>query len=105
MTDVRARTTTGARNGLHYLVYGFGLLLALLTASCGNGVVQVGTPVITLTAKPGRFASYIVTIGAIELTRDDGVVVQFPSVNLRVDLANLSTSVNMLEAPAMQVGT
>lgn len=105
MTDVRARTTTGARNGLRYLVYGFGLLLALLTASCGNGVVQVGTPVITLTAKPGRFASYIVTIAAIELTRDDGNIIGFPAQNQRVDLANLSTYANLLGAPAVPIGT
>jgi len=105
MTDVRARTTTGARNGLHYLLYGFGLLLALLTASCGNTIVQVGTPVITLTAKPGRFASYIVTIDSIELTRNDGTVVELPAINQRVDLANLSTYANLLEAPAVETGT
>jgi hypothetical protein len=105
MTDVRARTATGARTGLHYLVYGFGLLLALLSASCGNTIFQVGTPVITLTAKPGRFASYVVTIDAIELTRDDGAVVELPVVNQRVDLANLSAYANLLEAPAVQIGT
>ena len=105
MTDVRARTTTGARNGLRYLVYGFGLLLALLTTSCGTGIFQVGTPIITLTAKPGRFASYIVTISAIELTGQDGSVVQLPAVNERVDLANLNAYANLLEAPAVQIGT
>lgn len=105
MTDVRARTTTGARNGLRYLVYGCGLLLALLTASCGNTIFSVGTPVITLTAKPGRFASYIVTIGTIQLTRQDGGIVQLPVVNQRVDLANLSAYANLLEAPAVQIGT
>ncbi|HEY6922513.1 MAG TPA: DUF4382 domain-containing protein, partial [Steroidobacteraceae bacterium] len=105
MTDVRARTATGARNGLRYLIYGFGLLLALLAASCGNQIFQVGTPVVTLTAKPGRFATYIVTIAAIELTRDDGSVVELPAINQRVDLANLSAYSNLLEAPAVQVGT
>jgi uncharacterized protein DUF4382 len=105
MTDVRARTTTGARNGLRYLIYGFGLLLALLTASCGNGIFQVGTPVITLTAKPGRFASYIVTIDAIQLTRQDGGVIELPATSQRVDLANLSAYANLLEAPAAQIGT
>jgi hypothetical protein len=105
MTDVRARTTTGARTGLHYLVYGFGLLLALLSASCGNTIFQVGTPVITLTAKPGRFASYIVTIDAIELTRQDGAVATLPVQSQRVDLANLSAYANLLAAPALEIGT
>ena len=104
MTDVRARTITGARHGLRYLGYGFALLLALLTASCGHNIFQVGTPVITLTSEPGHFASYIVTIAAIELTRDDGTIVQLPTINQRVDLANLSTYANLLEAPAVQTG-
>jgi hypothetical protein len=80
-------------------------LLALLTASCGHSIFQVGTPVITLTSKPGRFATYIVTLSAIELTRQDGAIVQLPTINQRVDLANLSTYANLLEAPAVQTGT
>ena len=105
MTDVRARTSTSARNGLRYLLYGFGLLLALLTASCGNTIYSVGTPVITLTAKPGRFTSYIVTIDEVQLTRNDGAVVTLPAFSQRVDLANISANYQLLEAPAVAIGT
>jgi hypothetical protein len=104
-TDVRARTTTGARSGLRYLIYGFGLLCALLTASCGNSIFSVGTPVILLSAKPGRFTSYIVTIDQITLTRQDGTVVELPTINEQVDLANLKAYTNVLAAPAVATGT
>lgn len=105
MTDARARTTTGARNGLRFLGYGFALLLALLTASCGSDIFQVGTPVITLSATPGRFTSYIVTIDSVQLTRQDGNVFQLPIVGQIVDLANLKAYTNLLEAPPEPIGT
>jgi len=57
---------------LRYLLRGLGLLLALLAASCGNNNFIVGTPVVTMTAKPGRFASYIVNVYSIQLTDKDG---------------------------------
>jgi hypothetical protein len=105
MTDARARTITGARNGLRFLGYGFALLLALLTASCGSDIVQVGTPVITLSSKPGPFTSYVVTIDTITLTRQDGNVYQLPIVSQIVDLANLKAYTNLMEAPPEPVGT
>ncbi|MGH8210453.1 MAG: hypothetical protein ACREU6_12860, partial [Steroidobacteraceae bacterium] len=105
MTDVRARTSSGARNGLSFLLCGLGLALALLTASCGNNIFVVGTPVVTLSAEPGRFTSYIVAIDQIELTGNDGAVVVLPTLNERVDLAHLSSFANLLEAPAVPIGT
>lgn len=104
MTDVRVRTTA-AGYGLHRLVYAFGLLVALLTAGCGNDVSSVGTAVITLSAEPGRFTSYIVTIDQITLTREDGTLILLPTVNERVDLANLHAYTNVLAAPPVGVGT
>ena len=104
MTDVRARTMTGARNGLRYLVYGFGLLLALLGASCGNYIYSVGTALVTLHSKPGRFTSYVVVLSEIQLTRDDGNIIQLPFVSQRVDLANLGNVQNLLGAPPVEIG-
>jgi hypothetical protein len=106
MTDVRARTSSGARNGLRIALHGLGLVLAaLFIASCGSSTFQVGTPVVTLSAKPGRFTSYIVTITQITMTRQDGTVVGLPAINERVDLAHLSRYANLMEAPAVEVGT
>jgi hypothetical protein len=90
---------------LRYLLYGFGLLLALLTASCGNSIFSVGTPVVILTAQPGRFTSYIVTIDAIVLTRDDGNTYTLPMGGQRVDLANLKAFTNVLAASPAPIGT
>ena len=109
MTDVRAHTRSGARNGLRSLVCGMGVgLAALLISSCGNSTFVAGTPVISLSAKPGRFTSYIVTLAQIYLTRQDGSLFYVPSTTTgtaeRVDLANLSNT-NLLEAPAAATGT
>jgi hypothetical protein len=105
MTDVRARTMPGARSGLRYLIYGFGLLLALLGASCGSNIFSVGTALITLHSKPGRFTSYVVTLSEIQLTRQDGNVIQLPFVNQRVDLANMGNFQNLMGAPPVEIGT
>ena len=105
MTDVRARTTTGARNGLRYLIYGFGLLLALLGASCGSNIFSVGTALVTIHSKPGRFTSYVVILTDIQLTRQDGNVIELPFLNQRVDLANIGPSLNLMGAPPVEIGT
>jgi hypothetical protein len=102
--DARARTDSGARNGLHYLLRGLALVLVLLTASCGEETFVVGTPIITFTAKPGRFTSYIVTIDEIEMTRRDGTTIELPTIDERIDLAHISSYVNLLEVPALGVG-
>jgi hypothetical protein len=106
MIDVRARNNSGARNGLRFLLRGLGALLAVLfVTSCGNDIFVVGTPIVTLTAQRGHFTSYIVTIDEIEMTRKDGTVIELPTVSERVDLANLGNFVQLLEVPAIGVGT
>jgi len=106
MIDVRARNNSGARNGLRFLLRSLGALLAVLfITSCGNDIFVVGTPIVTFTAQRGHFTSYIVTIDEIEMTRKDGTVIELPTVSERVDLANLPNFVQLLEVPAIGVGT
>jgi hypothetical protein len=104
MTVVRARTSPGARIGLRFLLCGLGLAIALLTTSCGSNVFIPGTPVVTLTSKPGRFTSYIVTLVDIYLTDQNGNTFTMPGpYNQRVDLAHLDKYTNVLELyPAEQ---
>ena len=106
MIDVRARDNSGARNGLRFLLRGLSAALAILfVTSCGNNLFIAGTPVITLTAQRGQFTSYIVTIDQINMTRLDGTVVQLPLVSQRLDLAQQTNFVQLLQAPALQEGT
>jgi len=105
MTDVRARISQSARTGTRYLLCGLGLLLALLTASCGNNVFVPGTPVVTITDRSGAFTSYIVTLYSIQMTATDGTVVTLPMINQQVDLVELSNFIEVMAAPAAQVGT
>jgi hypothetical protein len=106
MIDVRARNNSGARNGLRFLLRGLTAVLAVLfITSCGNDIFVVGTPIVTLTAQRGHFTSYIVSIAEIEMTRKDGTVIELPAVSERVDLANLPNFTQLLEVPAVGVGT
>ena len=106
MIDVRARDLSGARNGLRFILRGLGVLLVLLfVTSCGNSIFIVGTGVVTLTTQRGHFTSYVVNIDAIEMTRKDGTVIELPTLNLRVDLAQISSYVNLLETPALGEGS
>jgi hypothetical protein len=106
MIDVRARDNSGARNGLRFLLRGLSAALAILfITSCGNNLFIAGTPVITLTVQRGDFTSYIVTIDQINMTRQDGTVIQLPLVSQRVDLAQQTNFVQLLQAPALEEGT
>jgi hypothetical protein len=106
MIDVRARDNSGARNGLRFLLRGLSAALAILfITSCGNNLFVAGTPVVTLTAQHGQFTSYIVTIDQINMTRQDGTVIQLPLASLRVDLAQQTDFVQLLQAPALGEGT
>jgi hypothetical protein len=106
MTVVRARTRSGARTGLRSVICGFTAVLALLATACGNNNFDVGTSVLTLTSTSSTpFASYIVTIDDIILTRQDGTPVQTLSVPERVDLTQYSSLAELLEAPPVGVGT
>jgi hypothetical protein len=106
MIDVRARDNSGARNGLRFLLRGLSAALAILfITSCGNNLFIAGTPVITLTAQHGQFTSYMVQIDQINMTRKDGTVIQLPLTSQRVDLAQQTNFVQLLEAPALEEGT
>jgi hypothetical protein len=106
MIDVRARNNSSARNGLRFLLRAASAVLTLLfITSCGNDIFLVGTPIITFTAQRGHFTSYIVTIDEIEMTRKDGTVIELPTVDERVDLANLPNWTGLLEVPAVGIGT
>ncbi len=106
MIDVRARNNSSARNGLRFLLRAAGAVLTLLfITSCGNDIFLVGTPIITFTAQRGQFTSYMVTIDEIEMTRKDGTVIELPTVDELVDLANLGSFVQVLEAPPVEIGT
>src|SRR5581483_3803890 len=104
MTDVCARNGSGAGTGLRYLLCGLGLLLALLTASCGNTTFTPGTPLVTLTAQPGRFTSYIVYIDQIYFTATDNSVATLPAVPQRGDLATLPDNANIFTLAPVQEG-
>lgn len=106
MIDVRARAGSGARNGFRFVSRAAGILLAaFFISSCGSDIFLVGTPVITLTAQRGHFLSYIITIDEIEMTRKDGTIIELPTVSERVDLANLGNFTQLLETPAIGIGT
>ncbi len=113
MIDVRARDTSGARNGLRFLLRGLSAALAILfVTSCGNDLFIAGTPIITLTVNHGQFTSYIVSIDELLMTRKDGTVIQVPiaftssnGTSEGIDLAQLTNTVQFLSAPAIQEGT
>jgi hypothetical protein len=70
MIDVRARDTSGARNGLRFLLRGLSAALVILfVTSCGNDLFIAGTPIVTLTVNHGQYTSYIVSIDEILMTR------------------------------------
>jgi hypothetical protein len=105
MTVLRARHSSGAGTGLRYLLCGLGLLYALLTASCGNSTFTPGTPLVTLSAEPGRFSSYIVYIDQIYFTKQDGSTATLPALSQHVDLAHLSTNDNVFTLSPIEEGT
>jgi hypothetical protein len=104
--DVRARDRSGAWNGLRLILRGLGALLALLfVTSCGSNIFIVGTQVATLTTERGHFTSYIVSIDQIYVTRSDGTIGYVSTQALRVDLAQISSHVNLMNTSPLQQGT
>ncbi len=103
MTVVRPRRTRGAR-ALRVLL----CAAAALLAACGTShPFPPGTPVVTMgnLTNSGDFMSYIVTIDAIQLTRNDGTVITALASPQVVDLAKLNTVTELVEAPAVPEGT
>ncbi|HEY1875080.1 MAG TPA: hypothetical protein VGG67_11810 [Steroidobacteraceae bacterium] len=80
---------------------------ALLGACHTSTNPPPGTPVVTMSdlTNSGDFMSYIVTIDAIELTRNDGSIVTPFVTPATVDLAGLNSMTELVEAPAVPEGT
>ncbi len=81
---------------------------ATLLAACGTShPFPPGTPVVTMgnLTNSSDFTSYIITIDAIELIRNDGTVVTPLTTPEVADLAKLNTVTELVEAPAVPEGT
>ncbi|HEX4387402.1 MAG TPA: DUF4382 domain-containing protein [Steroidobacteraceae bacterium] len=80
--------------------------MALLLAACGSSSKVVpGTPVITMSATNAGYSSYAINIDQITLTRNDNTVVTPLFTPETVDLASLADFTELVEAPAVPVGT
>jgi hypothetical protein len=101
MTAVRARLMGRLLWASCALVLGG---TALLASCSGYNRVTYGTAVVTMSDVSGDFSSYIVNI-AITLTRNDGVLIPVLSQPERVDLVKLHDLSELVEAPAVPVGT
>jgi hypothetical protein len=66
-----------------------------------------GTPVVTMGGENTSpyFASYVVVLDGINLTRTDGTVITLNQVAQEVDLAKISDLAELVEAPAVPAGT
>src|SRR5262249_16383317 len=80
---------------------------ALLAACHSTSNTPPGTPVITMRGENTSpdFASYVVILDSINLTRSDGVVITTNQVAEEVDLAKISDFAELVEAPAAPSGT
>jgi hypothetical protein len=92
----------------HARVLSVALAGALLLAGCGSSSpFTPGTPVVTM-GNPGTtsdFAAYIITIDGFSLNQSNGVVVTPLVTPETVDLSNLTTLSELVEAPAVAAGT
>ena len=103
MTAVRARLMRRLLWTSCALVLGATALLA--SCSGYNNNVTYGTAVVTMSDVSGDFSSYIVNIDAITLTRSDGIIVEPLAQPQSVDLVKLRDLSELVEAPAVPVGT
>jgi len=102
MTAVRARPTRRFLWTLCALVSGGTALLAGCSKSTN---VTYGTAVLSLSDVSGDFTSYIVNIDSIVLTRSDGVLAEPLATPQTVDLVRLKDLTELVNAPAVPVGT
>jgi len=79
---------------------------ALLAACSTSHPPPPGTPVVTMgnLTNSGDFMSYIINVDSIALTRSDGTVVTALVTPVTVDLAQLNTITELVEAPAVPEG-
>src|ERR1700739_3489302 len=102
MTPVRARLTRRLPWTLCALALGG---VALLAGCSTNTNIAYGPAFVTMRDVRGDFPSYIVSIDSLTLTRSDGVVVEPLATPVAVDLVKLHDLTELLEAPAVPVGT
>jgi hypothetical protein len=105
MTDVRGRAKWGAGQVARALICATFAVMGLVTGGCGSSTIIYGTPVITFSITPGPFASYLVYIVSITLTRTDGTIVEPLAVEERVDFTKLADANELFGAPAVPTGT
>ncbi len=103
MTAVRARLRRRLPWTLCALVLGGAI--ALLAGCSSNYNIAYGTAAVTMSDVSGDFASYIVSIDAITLTRNDGVVAYALQQPETVDLVKLHDLTELVDAPAVPAGT
>ncbi len=102
MTAVRVRLM----RRLLWVSCALGLGGAALLASCsGYNNIVYGTAVVTMSDVSGDFTSYIVNIDSITLTRNDGLLYPMLSQPQTVDLVKLHDLNELVQAPAVPVGT
>ena len=77
----------------------------LLAGCSSHSNVTYGTAVVTMSDVSGDFASYIVDVDSITLTRTDGTIVEPLATPQVVDLVKLHDLNELVEAPAIPVGT
>jgi len=77
----------------------------LLSGCSSNTNISYGTAVVTMSDVNGDFASYIVDVDSITLTRSDGAIVEPLATPQVVDLVKLHDLNELVEAPAIPVGT
>ncbi len=107
MTVVRGRARSGAGSVVRAALCCAFSILALTSSGCGKSTISYGTNLITFsaTATPGTFATYLVYVAAITLTRTDGTVVEPMAIEERVDFTKLSDVSELFGAPAVVEGT
>ena len=106
MTAVRARLMRRLLWASCALVVGG---TALLASCSGYSNIKYGTAVVTMGnagAVSGDFSSYIVQVTSLSLTRSDGVIIPIlGTVSETVDLVKLHDLTELVQAPAVPVGT
>lgn len=79
---------------------------AILSAGCHrqNNISYYGTGWVTLTDEPGDYASYVITVDSVTLTRSDGAVVTAVGTPELVDLVQLRNVAELWSSGAVPIG-
>src|ERR1700737_3686318 len=71
MTVPSGRATSGARSGLRAVFCGVFAIVGLVAGGCGSSTFTYGTVIVTVSADPGPFPSYLADITSISLLKSD----------------------------------